>query len=650
MFSTNTKTNEIITPSTWLFAAYFILVIFRLWLTGDRDIVATNSPYDEYWYIDSASRYIWGGGYTHMAFAQIPTYSLWLLGLSLIGIPARFGIDALWIFSSLYLAIAITRFTRWKSAGLIAFVLLALHPYAIMVLDRGLAETLLAALSVLTLAAGIELWNSRHEPDSYSHRISYGLYVAGFTFAYLTRKEGVVLLAPLAILLLISFLDKPAWWSGRTFKKLAMKFIIVPLATTIIAGSTIAACNYTRLHMFVLNELSAPGYQSAIKALNSIDVGRTPRHATVTAKARSLAYEVSPTFRELAPFFEGPLGQSIAAHPIAGVDGEIGNGWFYWALRDAGANAGWFSSARSADKKYAQISLEINKAFADSVLKKRPYVISNFVDPDLGKWVAEVPNSTWNIFQLLAFPRYQFEPPVQTATSRQFEQYVAIDGRRRLSQTYEIAGWVAAPPGSLMALSSNEIPEKWSPIGSSRRTDIPTEAYPFRLTESTGNAPKFIYLHNTNGDISRAAISGASTGDSLILRGNVNYAIGIDEAPKHETSRLDKAFGKTEVEGNNNYWLYILYTGSGYILTFLIISGVILALATHQKSALLLILISASGVAARCLILGILDASSWPGTQVRYVFPALPFLVCAGVIGFVVTARSMRVIASRWRA
>ncbi|MBN2975171.1 hypothetical protein [Pseudomonas lactucae] len=626
---------------------YAVLVFFRFWLTGDRDIVATNSPYDEYWYIESASRYIWGGGYTHMAFAQIPTYSIWLLSLNFIGIPARLGIDALWICSSLYLALAITRFTRWRVAGLLVFLLLGFHPYAIMVFDRGLAETLLGALTVLTLAAGIEVWNLRSAENCLAKRLSYILFVAGFAFAYLTRKEGIVLLAPLIVVLFFSFFQKDVWWHGRYWQKLGAKLIIAPLLATIFLGGVISVCNYSRLHMLVLNELSAPGYQSAVKALNSIDVGRTPKHATVTAAARSLAYEVSPTFRELAPFFEGPIGKEIAAHPIAGSDGEIGNGWFYWALRDAGATAGWFTSAKKADKKFSQIALDINNGFEQGKLIKRPYVLSSFIDPDMGKWVGDVPDSTWKTFLLLILPRYQFEPPNETATPIQFEKYVSIDGRRKVPQERGISGWVAAPLGSLLALAGDETPNNWKSIGPQRRADISAEAYPFQLSVGANTVPKYIYLKGLNGEISKADISKVRAGDSISLQGKVNSVIGVDEVSSLSSSRLDKVFASAKAAGSNNYFLYQMYSFIGYLLSVAIVVGFILSVFANHKDISFLILIVMAGLAARCLTLGILDASSWPGTQVRYVFPALPFFVTAGVIGFYATVRSIQTIARR---
>lgn len=59
-----------------------LLVVARLWLTADRDILALNQPYDDYWFIFTAHRSIWSGAYTQLAFAQLPLFSPWLEAMS----------------------------------------------------------------------------------------------------------------------------------------------------------------------------------------------------------------------------------------------------------------------------------------------------------------------------------------------------------------------------------------------------------------------------------------------------------------------------------------------------------------------------------------------------------------------------------------
>jgi hypothetical protein len=47
----------------WWVLALATLAMFRLILTGDRDILALNAPYDEFWFVHTATRMIWGGAY-----------------------------------------------------------------------------------------------------------------------------------------------------------------------------------------------------------------------------------------------------------------------------------------------------------------------------------------------------------------------------------------------------------------------------------------------------------------------------------------------------------------------------------------------------------------------------------------------------------
>ena len=91
----------------WLWMFIAITATFRLVLNGDRDILALNSPHDEYWYIQTVFNKIWGGTYSQMSFVHLPVYSFWLYIIHLFGIPARLAIDVAWLISIGYLAFAL---------------------------------------------------------------------------------------------------------------------------------------------------------------------------------------------------------------------------------------------------------------------------------------------------------------------------------------------------------------------------------------------------------------------------------------------------------------------------------------------------------------------------------------------------------------
>src|SRR5882672_4573217 len=111
-------------------------VVLRLFLSSDRDILALNSPHDEYWYVHRAASSFMGNRYSEMTLIHLPPYSAWLAILRAFGIPARLAIDLGWLLACGYLALALSCLTRRFWVAALAFAFLALHPYALFIFDR----------------------------------------------------------------------------------------------------------------------------------------------------------------------------------------------------------------------------------------------------------------------------------------------------------------------------------------------------------------------------------------------------------------------------------------------------------------------------------------------------------------------------------
>jgi len=635
-------------PILWAFSFLGVAAI-RLALTGDQDILALNAPYDEYWYIQDALRLVWEGPYTHMVFAQLPVYSLWLALLHLFGIPARLGIDVAWLLAAGYLSFALYRFCRYRWVAAVTFLFLAFHPYAFIIFDRSLAETLLAVLSTIVLAAGIELWNSRDGASS-ERRLALWAYAVSFALAFHTRKEGIVLLAPLVLLACWSWKDRAAWWSLKGRSTLAIPLLVAPLAATLVLGILLAGANYLRWGVFARYELAAPGYQSAVAALNSIDVGRTPRHVTVTARARALAYEASPTFRELKSFFEGVQGRELAVHSVqdTGYEGEIGNGWFYWSLRDAGAVAGWHRDARTAEAKYGAIAEELNRAFEAGALKKRPFAVTTLLDPDVRKWIGDVPRSMWSEFLLVGWPgAANLAEPVEDASPKQLRDFVEITGRRHVPPAPSVVGWIVAPAGTVVGLGTPQAALATRPVAESQRPDVPG-SYPFKLSAPTGEVVTHLHARAPDGQQGSIALSDLREGQMAKLTGPLAATLGVDQlSGGPSVPRIERWVSRVAGARASAAWLSSLcelYARIGYVLSIAAVVSIVMAVVRRQamSAALLVILLSLTAVMARAAALGILDASSWNGMQARYVLPVVPAFACAGIVGLTLLYRSVR--------
>ncbi len=612
-----------------VFGVFLGSIIVRLVLSSDRDIFALNAPYDDYWYVDSAMRWIFGGPYNHMSFVNLPLYSIWLKSVSLLGIPARLAIDLIWLLACAYLAVTVARLCRQWWPGVLLYLFLSFHPYSILLFDRALSETLLTVLMTFTLAGLIDVWNLREAENGWRRTLATVIASASFAAAYHTRREGVVMLAPMLVLLAWSAYRWQVWWAGPNRFRMGYHVIAFPLVITLALGFLLAAANYVRWGVFARYEFAATGYVRAINDLNAIQPSiPTPRQITVTALTRAKAYEVSPTFSELKAFFEGPSGQWIAAQTAtnAGVPGEIGNGWFIWAVREAAAMAGWHSDARTAEKKYTAMAEELEKAFADGRLQERSVLIS-FVDPDWRKWLPEVP---WaflainrRVIDLVAgdLPISRFED----ANPKQFDDFISVLGRRNPSRSVRLGGWLILPEGSWIALVTPEHPSSWQAVQGAFRPDV-SGARVFSLIPSPGEEPTEFQIRTPDGKVSRIPLDELKVGMWKNIEGIPFGVLGVDLVPSERRSGR----ANTLLPVAMRIWTYVGWSfavvGFGALFLFKRSEG--------HGAAIVVMLLSLTTIFARTGLLALVDASSWSGLQPRYIFPVVPCFAVFGVLGF----------------
>ena len=235
----------------------FLFSFIRLYITKNNYIIPLNSPHDEYWYINNAINFIWSGSYDQMTFVHLPIYSAWLILLNFLSIPSRIGIDLAWIISGMYLTYALIKFSNNLFYGLIFFVILIFHPYTFTYFDRALSENILTVLSAAIIGSIIEILNNKNK-KSYRVWVAYFIYTIGIGLAFHVRKEGVVLLAPLIILLFAILFFKNSFSHIKdNIKKLTALFLL-PLASILFIGGILSLLNFLNYGIFVRYELWRP--------------------------------------------------------------------------------------------------------------------------------------------------------------------------------------------------------------------------------------------------------------------------------------------------------------------------------------------------------------------------------------------------------
>jgi hypothetical protein len=614
-----------------------LALLARLFLSSDRDILALNSPYDEYWFVHSAARLVWGGNYNQMAFANLPVYSIWLALQNALGLPARLGIDLAWLSGAAYAAFALVRFSGRRWIGAAFWLLCAFHPLFIAMFDRALSETLLVVLMPWLLGAALEVWNTRAMQGGRRAPVATCVLALSFALAFHVRKEGVLFFVPLVLLGACSLLHRAQWWPSLRTGTPGMRFVGLPLLATLVLGAGLAGMNYLRWGVAVRYELAAPGYERAIAALNRIDAGPGLLHVTVTRKARQLAYEHSPTFRELQGFFEGEPGRVLAVHTaqFTGHEGEIGNGWFYWAVRDAGAIVGWHSSARAAETKYHAIANELEAAFDAGRLPAYPAWTPSFLDPDLGKWIGRVPGSSWGALRLVVDGSpASVRLPAESATPQQMASFIEIVGRRNPVPSTRVRGWIMLPPGASVGLGQGGAePVGWTVLSElGRRPDVPG-ALAFSLAAPGAGGDDALVVRTADGALGRLPFSQMRAGAMATTQGAVAVTLGVDElVAGRRGDRIERWL--SQLRGVPVTWDWLARLGQLYqglniaLLAVLLVAVVAWGVRRSVPVPVLAVCgIAGTMVVSRAVLFGILDASSWNGVQARYMAPMIPVFV-----------------------
>jgi hypothetical protein len=194
-------------------------------------------------------------------------------------------------------------------------------------------------------------------------------------------------LVPLVLLVFVAADAFRAWYRARGLGAALRAWLVEwspPVAVLGAVTLAIMGANYARYGVFAVTDLATPGYTAAFRALLSIEPKQPMRYAPVTREARELAYAVSPSFRELAPWLEDRAGDDWAE-----TEGqyhlpprEIPAGLFCWVLRDAVAVAGYYQSAGEAEAYYHRVANEIRAAAAHGRIPTR-WVPTISLDPAL---------------------------------------------------------------------------------------------------------------------------------------------------------------------------------------------------------------------------------------------------------------------------
>ncbi len=629
--------------SNYFIYCLIFFTIAKLVLCSREEMLGTCSPHDDLWQVLSAQRWYWGGGYGTNYLYHLPIYPLFLKMFSTTGIPLRIGMELLYCFSCSLLSIALYRI------GIPSFIsaLLALaaifNPSSFQLPNRFGPEILLASFLLLALSQSLEWWIVRRTFNAIKPAIFSAIFWA---LAWNTRKEAIVLL-PIFIVLgcCIIIVDK------NEAKQIVCKRILMgamlPLCACLVLTLTICSVNYARWGLFASSALSAPGYTLAFKALQSIKPNKSIAYIPVTVEARRAAYKESPSFALLQEQLEGPVGKGWAgcskpwtdSKGLIGIDPlEISAGWFYWALYESAARAGYASTPAQGDAFFKKVGEEIRAALIQGRLPRR-FVPITMIDPDFLCWLPKYKDSLKSVYNTFLAP----SSPVRNQSDQSMlgnsikKEFDDIANRRSRSFSNEgscdIDGWILAPGRKIVFIavadSSGKTVASLRPIQA--RNDVSPEARAFLF---------HIPLFTQDKWLASQIIVSTDYGENVtwqlqeLIAGKVNHKASKGKDIYLACDRLDQP--KILVYWSwcfQNSWEQIYYQIVRN-LQWIALIGLILAVFLRRNSSIVVgVFLLGTAVIIRILLFAMLDATSWNGNQPRYLFPVMPEFSMLIVLG-----------------
>ena len=366
----------------FIFYSAFLCVLYIFVRVHTPMTILAGAPHDDTLFMQLAEYLVqgqWFGPYNEFTLVKGPGYPFFLAASYLAGTSVSLSTALFHCSAVTFFSFVSHRFLRSYLLSAILFTLLLWHPSTLSIhLLRVYREEIYYAQALIFLAALIAALFA----DNRKARLLYSILAgAVLGWLWLTREEGVWVLPGTAVLLAIVLLYK--WRAGRAFELAFVLAITVGIFAIIQVG--FRAANLRVYGSFVGVDFKERNYQRALAAIHSVRSGGFVKSISISRAARERVYAVSPAFATLKYYLDGPPGEgwaAISCQTLAFSCGEIGSGWFIFAVRHAASGIGHYRTPADASQFFGQVADEIEAACANKQLEcvRQPIAEMNPVD------------------------------------------------------------------------------------------------------------------------------------------------------------------------------------------------------------------------------------------------------------------------------
>lgn len=354
----------------WFYIIIILLSVIKQIITTNIPIFAiSNGQHDDLMMVNMSENLLtgnWLGEYNQYTLVKGIFFPFFLAFSNYIGISYLNSATLFYTFSCIFFVYAIKDIFNEKYQKIymvVIFIILLFNPlsFASWTFQR-LYRNGMTISQVLLIFGG--LFASYLRLDKKIIHLIPWIFVSGLGFVSLCNtREDYIWIYPFVIVVSIVLIVKKCKLLGKSNIKIKINNIILfmmPFIMLIVTNSLISTINYIEYGIYTTNELNNSEFKSAIKSIYSVKNGKNIKYVSVTREKLNKLYEMSPTLNSIKDQVEDRMDAWSKVDRNA-TDGEVEDGWFFWALRDAVDKAGYYKDAKTANNFYRKVSNEIDE-------------------------------------------------------------------------------------------------------------------------------------------------------------------------------------------------------------------------------------------------------------------------------------------------
>lgn len=224
--------------------------------------------------------------------------------------------------------------------------------------------------------------------------------VLGLISFYYTREDAIWIL-PFVVVVTLIYIGMVIY-RYRVFRKKDMLvrilLILLPLLCMTGTGKAIGFLNQHYYGTSVVNELNSGSFAEMMKTIYSVEDSKELKQISVSRAKLKELYKYSPTLEDIQDEMDIQFAAWCGDEEYSRI-WEVEDGWFFWILRDAMSDAGYYESTETMTTFCEAVTAELQQAMKAGNLRERPTMPSAMMSPWREGYFFKTLDAMWELHQ-----------------------------------------------------------------------------------------------------------------------------------------------------------------------------------------------------------------------------------------------------------